>query len=316
MASTQMGIGPSSPARQAQRELCEAADRYLQYLAVERRLAPNTLAAYGRDCGKFIHWCDKRRVGRLAAVREEHLRGFLVRLHEEGYRGRTIARILIAVRSWLAHCCRERWLDSNPAKLIESPRPMKRLPQVLSADQVDQLLSRPSAGEGPTVMRDHAVLQLFYASGLRVSELVCLDLSQIDLVAGYLRTVGKGSKERIVPIGRIAIKALQCYLSDARPTLGRGRLTEAVFLSRTGRRLTRQDGWRIIKIYARGAGIRKNISPHTLRHSFATHLLERGADLRSVQVMLGHADIATTQIYTHLSRAHITAMYKKFHPRA
>lgn len=296
--------------------LNEAIDGFVQFLAVERRLAANTLAAYTRDLGKFTGFCERQQVRLLSAVREAHVRGFLVRLHEEGYRGRTIARMRVTIRSWLAHACREEWLEQNPAKLVEAPRPMHTLPHVLSMEQVDQLLAQPLEGDGPAGVRAMAMLHLFYASGLRVSELINLDLSQLNLDGGYLRTIGKGSKERIVPMGQAAITALHRYLREVRPRFARPTSGEALFLSRNGRRLTRQDGWRLIKLCARRAGIRKNVTPHTLRHSFATHLLERGADLRAVQVMLGHADIATTQIYTHLSRAHVTAMYKKFHPRA
>lgn len=296
--------------------LHDVVDGFLKYLAVERRVSRNTLAAYANDCNKFADFCGARRATRLGDLREAHVRGFLVHLHEAGFRGRTIARILVTIRSWLAHCCREGWCDHNPARLVESPRPIQKLPQVLSPEHVDQLLAQPADGRGAMVQRDTAILQLLYASGLRVSELVHLDCSQLNLDGGYLRAFGKGAKERMVPMGRVAMQALQRYLTDLRPRLARPNSGEAVFLSRTGRRLTRQDGWRLIKGYARRAGIRKPISPHTLRHSFATHLLERGADLRSVQVMLGHADIATTQIYTHLSRTHLTEMYKKFHPRA
>lgn len=291
-------------------------DGFVQFLAIERRLAQNTLQAYLRDLGKFADYCERQKIKHLADVRDEHLRGFLVQLHEKGYKGKSVARFLVTIRSWLAHCCRNGWLDRNPGKTVESPRPLQKLPHVLSVDLVDQLLAQPLESEGISGMRDRAMLHVMYACGLRVSELVSLELSQLNLDGGYLRTVGKGSKERVVPMGQVAVTALLRYLAEARPQFMRPHTDEALFLSRNGRRLTRQDGWRLIKSCARRAGIRKSISPHTLRHSFATHLLERGADLRSVQVMLGHADIATTQIYTHLSRAHITEMYKKFHPRA
>lgn len=294
----------------------EAIDRFLRYLAVERGLSRNTLTAYAQDLNHFVEHCARAKITTLAACRETHVRAFLIRLHEEGYHGPSIRRRLVTIKSWYKFCCREKWIDQNPAKLIESPRPIKKLPHVLRIDQVDQLLQRPTEGTTDYPERDHAMLQVMYASGLRVSELVDLDLSQLNLDGGYLRTIGKGSKERVVPMGSVAQAALLHYLAACRPKIARPCSGEALFVSRTGHRLTRQDGWRLIKTYARRAGIRANIFPHTLRHSFATHLLERGADLRSVQVMLGHADISTTQIYTHLSRAHVTEMYKKFHPRA
>lgn len=296
--------------------IAQAIDSFIQFLAIERRLAKNTLLAYSHDLRQFADHCERQRATLLPHISEAHIRLFLVGLHERGFHGRSIARILVTIRSWLNHCCREKWLEKSPARLVESPRPMKKLPHVLSMEQVDQLLQRPTTEFAGTALRDIAMMQLLYASGLRVSELVGLDLSQLNLDGGYLRTIGKGSKERVVPMGRAAMAAVQQYLNEMRPRLERPHSGEVLFLSRTGRRLTRQDGWRLIKTYARRAGIRKHVSPHTLRHSFATHLLERGADLRSVQVMLGHADIATTQVYTHLSRAHVQEMYKKFHPRA
>ncbi|MBI4365921.1 MAG: site-specific tyrosine recombinase XerD [Deltaproteobacteria bacterium] len=296
--------------------LSASIDAFLQYLAVERRLAKNTLAAYARDLAAFAASTERLRIPTLAAIAEDHVRRHLAHLHERGFKGKSIARMLIAIRGWLAYCRRREWLDANPAKLIEAPRPVLRLPKVLSIEQVDRLLAQPMAGEGPAALRDHAMLQLMYASGLRVSELISLDLSQLNCDGGYLRTIGKGAKERVVPMGMAAVKAILRYLSAVRPGWVRPHTDETVFLSRNGRALSRQDGWRLIKRYARRAGITAAISPHTLRHSFATHLLERGADLRSIQVMLGHADIATTQIYTHLSRAHLQGMHKKFHPRA
>ena len=223
-------------------------------------------------------------------------------------------RWLSTVRSWMKFLVRERRLAEDPTKLIDSPKPFNKLPTVLSVAEVDRLLA-PCDKKDPISLRDYAIVHLFYSSGLRVSEICDLDLHHLNLDGGYLRAFGKGSKERVVPMGSVAVRELQRYLLEGRPKFQKETSDDAIFLSRTGRRLTRQDGWRCIKAAARRAGLTNKVTPHTLRHSFATHLIEGGADLRSVQVMLGHANIVTTQVYTHMSRRHLEELIRKYHPR-
>ncbi|MBI2163829.1 MAG: tyrosine recombinase XerD [candidate division NC10 bacterium] len=225
------------------------------------------------------------------------------------------SRHLSAIRQFHRFLVREGHAADDPTAHLESPRPWRRLPTVLSSDEVDRLLV-PREAKTPQGFRDRAMLELLYASGLRVSELVGLRLADLNLAVGIVRVLGKGDKERLVPLGDAAAENLRAYLTHGRPRMEKRRPSPHLFLGRHGRGLTRQMFWQILKRYVRAAGITKSVSPHTLRHSFATHLLERGADLRSVQLMLGHADIGTTQIYTHLSRAHLKAIYDKYHPRA
>lgn len=290
-------------------------DAFMTYLRVERRLAKNTLAAYGRDLQVFATSLRGQRVRDVPKITPSHIRTFLVEGFDEGLKGRTLARRLIAVRTWLKFCLAEKRIDENPALLVDPPPRLGRLPFFLSMDQVDQLLAQ-NPGDAPAALRDHAMIQLFYATGMRVSEICSLMLHQLNLDGGYLRVIGKGDKERVIPIGQVALVTLQRHLHEGRPHVEKMHSDDRVFLSRTGRPLTRQDGWRCIKKAAKRAGLKGKVTPHTLRHSFATHLLERGADLRAVQVMLGHADISTTQIYTHLSRTHLEELIRKYHPRA
>lgn len=289
-------------------------DLFLNYLLVEKGLARNTLEAYSRDIGKYLNYLDSLGYATFGQVRPLDVAAFIARLKEGGLSPRSRARALSAMRMLHRFLVVENYCDTNPTTIIEAPKAGSKLPSVLSSREVEQLLVAP-AGEGASEVRDRAMLELLYATGLRVSELVTLRVQDVNLDAGFLLTMGKGEKERLVPIGESARTALTGYLAHARNVLDRGRLTSYLFLSRLGDRMTRQAFWSIIKKRAREAGIAKNISPHTLRHSFATHLLENGADLRSVQIMLGHADLSTTQIYTHVTRERLKRLHETFHPR-
>jgi integrase/recombinase XerD len=236
-------------------------------------------------------------------------------LRAEGLAPRTVARHVASLRGLFRYLLTQGYVKDDPTAHLESPSPWTRLPGALSEEEVERLLGAPLTSDHAGI-RDKAMLELLYAAGLRASELVTLRLSDVDLEVGYVRCHGKGSKERVVPLGAKAQSWVRRYLASARPRLSKGGMSPALFLNRLGRALTRQGLWKIFRSYARAAGIDRPVSPHTLRHSFATHLLERGADLRAVQMMLGHADISTTQIYTHVSRAHLKAVYDRYHPRA
>lgn len=289
-------------------------DSFLGYLAAERGLAPNTLEAYGRDLARYLDFLERQGAARPEEVTSALILHFLGELTAAGLAARSRARTLAAVRMFHRFLLTEGYAPENPASRIEIPRGLHRLPQTLSPAEVERLLAAPT-GADPLERRDRAMLELLYATGLRVSELVGLRLPDLQLDAGYLRPLGKGSKQRIVPLGETAQAELASYLREARPRLLREKEVLFVFLNRSGKGLTRQGFWKIIKRRALEAGILKNITPHTLRHSFATHLLENGADLRSVQTMLGHADISTTQIYTHVTRERLRKIHEQYHPR-
>ncbi len=289
-------------------------DRFLEHLVVERGLAQNSLEAYRRDLARYARYLKGRRK-RVTHLDRAEVPRYLLALREAGLSPRSVARHLSAIRQFHRFLVREGDATSDPTSHLESPRPWLHLPAILRSDEVERLLA-PRESTTPQAFRDHAMLEVMYASGLRVSELVGLRLADVNLAAGIVRVVGKGDKERLVPLGDVAAEALRAYLAQGRPRLERGRASPHLFLGRHGRGLTRQMFWLLLKRSVRSAGITKPVTPHTLRHSFATHLLERGADLRSVQLMLGHADISTTQLYTHLSRAHLKAIYDKYHPRA
>jgi integrase/recombinase XerD len=289
-------------------------DLFLEHLVVERGLAQNSLEAYRRDLARYsAHLTAHGR--QVTGLDRAEVPRYLLALREAGLSPRSVARHLSAIRQFHRFLVREGHASEDPTSHLESPRPWHRLPTVLSSDEVDRLLT-PGQPTTPQGLRDRAMLEVLYASGLRVSELVGLRLADLNLAGGILRVLGKGNKERLVPMGDAAVESLRIYLADGRPKLERRRVSPHLFLGRHGRGLTRQMFWQLLKRYVRAAGITKPVTPHTLRHSFATHLLERGADLRSVQMMLGHADIGTTQIYTHLTRAHLKAIYDKHHPRA
>jgi integrase/recombinase XerD len=293
-----------------------AIQQFLDHLRVERELSVATVAAYGQDLAAFAGFLAGRGQSDVAAVKPLDVLDYLAKLTQDQLSARSQARALIAMRQMFKFLRAEHACASNPTEEIDLPRFGRRLPVFLSVDEVDRLLAAPGRAS-PRALRDTAMLETLYATGLRVSELVKLRMADLNLEAGYLVAFGKGKKQRIVPLGEAAVATLRSYLETARPRfLPQGASGDTVFLTRLGRRMTRQGFWKIIAEHARTAGIRKHISPHKLRHSFATHLVERGADLRAVQAMLGHADIGTTEIYTHLSRAHLRSVYDRFHPRA
>ncbi|KYZ77500.1 recombinase XerD [Anaerosporomusa subterranea] len=288
---------------------------FINYLAVERGLAQNTLESYGRDLRQFQAYLQESKIDFMKDLNRSTILTYLNNLQTNGKAVSTISRNLAAIKSFYQYLVRERYLEKDPAAHLESPKLEKKLPKVLSVHEVEELLKQPNALL-PAGLRDKAMLELLYATGIRVSELISLNISDVNLDMGYIKCYGKGSKERIVPLGSIAAKCVQDYLGKGRTKLVRTYEEAALFINHHGNRLTRQGFWKIIKKYAQEACIVKEITPHTLRHSFATHLLENGADLRSVQEMLGHADISTTQIYTHVTRNHLKEVYDKTHPRA
>jgi integrase/recombinase XerD len=300
-----------------------AVQQFLDHLRVERELAPATVSAYGGDLADFAKFIVARGVGTARDVRSIDVLDYLARITEQGLSARSQARRLIALRQLFRFLRAEHACDADPTEEVDLPRFGRKLPGFLSVDEVDQLLAAPDR-RTPRGARDGAMLEVLYATGLRVSELVRLRLADVNFDAGYLMAFGKGRKQRLVPIGEVALAGLRAYLDTARPTFigsgggkGKARATSnALFLTRHGRAMSRQSFWKLLGRYAVAAGIRRPISPHKLRHSFATHLVERGADLRAVQAMLGHEDIGTTEIYTHLSRKHLRSVYDKFHPRA
>lgn len=290
-------------------------DEFIHYLAVERGLAENTLVSYRRDLAQFSTFLAKEKVDRIEQTTKTVIVAYLLSLQKGGRAPATISRHLAALKSFYHFLLNEKVVEKDPTTNLESPKLEKRLPRVLSVGEVELLLNQPQLRD-PTGLRDKAMLELLYATGIRVSELISLDLEHVNLEVGYIRCFGKGSKERIVPLGSIAKHCVSEYLQKGRVKLIKINSEKALFVNHHGRRMTRQGFWKIIKKYARVAGIQKAITPHTLRHSFATHLLENGADLRSVQEMLGHADITTTQIYTHLTKGRLKEVYSKTHPRA
>jgi len=292
-----------------------AIQTFLDYLAVERGLSSNTVEAYGRDLVQFAEHASRAGIKRLDEISEQTLLGFLHGLREAGMSPASISRKLTAVRSFCKFACREGMVARDFTANIEGMRGAKRLPVALSIEEVSRLLDQPDSSKPPG-LRDRAMLETLYAAGLRVSELTSLRLIDVNTEVGFVRCFGKGSKERIVPLGKVAIEYLTRYLAMGRSEFARSGSSEYLFLTNRGRRMSRVGFWKVIKKYAARAGIARNITPHTLRHSFATHLLEGGADLRSIQEMLGHADIATTQVYTHVSRQHLKEVYRETHPRA
>ncbi len=285
---------------------------FTQFLKIEKRHSVHTVAAYGRDIAQFSDFAGERALETLTSA---DIRTFLLKLREEGKSSRSLARCLSAVKSFFRFLIAENYLKENPAEILESPKLWRHIPDVISLDQVEALLASPNP-KTLLGIRDKAMLEILYATGLRVSELVSLRVSDVDLKVGFLRTLGKGSKERVVPIGAVANEAVDDYLLRSRPSLLKGRSANELFITRRCGKMTRQGFWKLLKIYALKANIKPSLSPHSLRHAFATHLLERGADLRSVQEMLGHSDISTTQIYTHILEERMREVHDRFHPRA
>ncbi|MBE3596502.1 MAG: site-specific tyrosine recombinase XerD [Hydrogenibacillus sp.] len=303
---------------------------FFDHLAYVEGLSRNTLDSYRRDLDQFLAFLSRGRDGeggrpgrwpRPEAVTREDIRAYLHHLEQNGRKTSTRARRLSALRAFYRYLLEERAIDASPLEFIDSPRLVRPLPSVLSLEETARLVEAPDA-RTPEGLRDRAMLELMYATGLRVSELIALDLNAVNLELSFVRVIGKGDQERIVPFGEEAKEALSAYLERGRAHLRRRRTAktapdgERLFLNARGRPLTRQGFWKIIKAYARSVGIAKPVTPHTLRHSFATHLLESGADLRVVQELLGHRDLSTTQIYTHVSRSALKAVYDRAHPRA
>jgi integrase/recombinase XerD len=290
-------------------------DDYLTFMVVERRFSENTVDAYRRDIARFLSFFHPQDMNGLRDIKGEGLRSFLLELQEKKISQRSIARNLAAIKSLFRFLLEDGRLEIDPTENLESPRMEKKLPIYMSVEEVDRLLAQPD--EKTTLgLRDAAMLELLYATGMRISELVSLKTNQLNLEAGYVIAFGKGSKERMIPVGEMAREKIVRYLESSRPLLSKAGHAPELFISRFGSRMTRQAFWKTLGQYALLAGISRRISPHKLRHSFATHLLDRGADLRSVQQMLGHVDISTTQIYTFVTRARIKSVYDKHHPRA
>ena len=287
---------------------------YLNYLRVEKGLSQNTIMAYGRDLRKFTEFA-KGRGCVLARIGREDVVDFLKSLYHADLDSRSVARHLVSLRNFLRFCRAEGFIAEDPSAYVETPRFRMRLPAHLSVQEVNHLLAQPEI-TNPVGMRDRAMIELLYSAGLRVSELVNLRLTDLQMETGCVRCIGKGNKERLVPMGRTAVAAVKAYLNGSRQALAGKKASPYLFLNRFGMRIGRIGFWKKLSEYGKRAGLRLRLKPHMLRHSFATHLLERGADLRSVQLMLGHADISTTQIYTHVVKDRLKEVYKQHHPRA
>ena len=287
---------------------------FLGYLTVEAGLSENTRMAYGRDLIFFLEYCQGNKIRALQQVKPALIQNYLVVLAKDEKAESSAKRALVAIRMFLRFAKLTGQIDNDFTAMTESPKLWQRLPTVCSEKQVMSIIDAPRPSE-PFYLRDKAMLELLYATGVRASELAFLKTGDLNLDIGYLRCVGKGNKERVIPIGKAAVDAIVEYLTELRPKLKKPKSCDFLFLSRTGRQLSRIEIWRLVKKYALRAGLPKNLTVHTLRHCFATHLLAGGADLRAVQEMLGHVDIATTQIYTHVDRQRLKQIHKKFHPR-
>jgi len=308
------GLSATARVSQAKPVLSHLIKRFLDNLWAEAGLADNTLEAYRHDLRTFAAFCEEQAIT-FQSLAPTDIQAFLITLKEKhGLAISSISRRLVVVKLFCRFCYQQGWLNDDVAQLIETPRKWQRLPKVLNNREVDSLLMLPDV-EDALASRDRAILEMFYATGIRVSELVGLRLEDIHLDVGYVRVFGKGRRERIVPLGSRAIEATREYLRELRPELVQGYSTDRLFVSRTGRPFDRTNVWRLVVKYARRMGITGKLSPHTLRHTFATHLLAGGADLRVVQELLGHVDIATTQVYTHVDSTRLKAIHQKFHPR-
>ncbi len=289
-------------------------EEFLSYLSVERGLAKNTLDAYKRDLERFSAYLKSRRISSIDNVTRQKITSFMLAEKERGLSSNSISRELACFKSFFKFLVRENKRKEDVTSVIESPKLWKKLPETLNLDEVESLLKAPNARD-PMGARDKASLELMYATGMRVSELINLKMDDVNMDVGFVKCFGKGGKERIVPFGKKAKESIERYLEKARSRFLKKKVSNFLFLTRLGKSMSRQTFWKIIKKYAREAGFKKGITPHSLRHSFATHILERGADLRIVQEMLGHSDISTTQIYTHVSKDRLKSIHHKFHPR-
>lgn len=289
-------------------------ENFLAYLAVEKGLSRNTLESYGRDLSKYAAFLKKRGMSGPDDVDRRAIKELPKYLHALGLSNASVARTLVSIKGLHRFMLAEGLAGTDPTEMLESPKRGLRLPKAMSSAEVESLLSSPKVSS-PEGVRDRAMLEVLYAAGLRASEIIALKPQDVDFQVGFIKTLGKGSKARAVPLGQTALDWLRHYIDEARPAILKGRKSNSLFVTRRGGAMTRQGFWKLIKKYARLAGINREITPHMLRHSFATHLLENGADLRSVQMMLGHADISTTQIYTHVEAARMKKLHKQHHPR-
>jgi integrase/recombinase XerD len=288
--------------------------KYLNYLLIERGVAQNTLEAYGHDLRRFLGFIQQKSLANLQEVTPEIIVEYLVLIKSEGLSANSMNRALAALRGFYKYLLMEKKIEQTPLANIELAKVWMRLPDTISKEEMIVILAQPG-DQTPAALRDTAMLELLYATGIRVSEMVNLTMNSINWQVGFLTVMGKGSKERIVPIGKTAYDCVRLYVNRARPQLMQKKSTDVLFLNRFGGKFTRQGFWKMVIRYAQKAGLRKKVHPHTFRHSFASHLLEGGADLRTVQVMLGHADISTTQIYTHITRDRLKEIHQKYHPR-
>ncbi|MEI6608460.1 MAG: site-specific tyrosine recombinase XerD [Deltaproteobacteria bacterium] len=288
--------------------------RYLNHLLVERGVASNTLEAYGRDLRRYFQFLLQKGIPQLPDVKPEVIIEYLVQIKGEGLSANSMNRALAAMRGLYKYLIQEKIITSSPLTNVDLAKVWMRLPDTISKEEMNVILIQPGNSTAATV-RDSAMLELLYATGIRVSELINLTMNSVNWQVGFLVVMGKGSKERIVPVGKTAYDCTRLYVDNARPQLMQKKTTDVLFLNRFGTKFTRQGLWKIVIKYAKKAGLQKKVHPHTFRHSFATHLLEGGADLRTVQVMLGHADISTTQIYTHITRERLREIHQKYHPR-
>jgi integrase/recombinase XerD len=293
---------------------CAELDAFVDYLRVEKGLAANSVVSYHRDLKEFV--AHLHELGKdLGEVGREEIRGYLILLYRRGLRARSVARHLVSLRNFFRFLMKDRKIAHNPAAEVDAPRLDQNLPKYLTAEEVEALLQQPDASTS-LGLRDKALLEVLYATGMRVSELVNLKWEDFEPRLGVVRCRGKGGKERLIPVGKAALRALEEYVRQGRAKLARRRNVPFLFLNRAGGKLSRVGFWKVLAGYGRRAGITTSLSPHLVRHSFATHLLERGADLRSIQLMLGHSDIATTQIYTHVLKERLKQVYRTHHPRA
>lgn len=294
--------------------LDQIADRFINYLVVEKGLSKNTVAAYSKDLILYLEFLRSKDISNIADADTALVLNHMIDLRNSGLGPRSRARHIVTLRGFYRFLVQEKIIEINPAQMVDLPKAGRKLPHVLKVQEVEQLLGTPSPSK-PLGVRDAAMLELLYAAGLRASELIKMGIADINLEACFVRILGKGSKERVVPIGQMAKEKVNAYLASGRPVLLKGRPSSYLFVTRSAKPMTRQGLWKLLKQYALKAGISHKITPHSLRHSFATHLLERGADLRSVQVMLGHVDISTTQIYTHVAQEKLKAVHTQYHPR-
>ena len=289
-------------------------DQFLHYLIVEKGLSKNTIEAYSHGLSRFLNHLREKGVQEVQEINKFHVRGFLLALRKKNLSAKTTVRNLVAIRTFFRFLVQEGILEANPVENLESPKVAKTLPQILTLREIEQILEQPDL-QTPLGKRDRAMLEMIYATGMRVSELTQLPTHQVNLEGGYVLLYGKGSKERIVPLGSEAMKWVTLYLKESRGILTKRKESPFLFINRSGKAMSRQRLWKNLKDYARKAGLRKRITPHLFRHSFASHLLERGADLRSVQMMLGHVDISSTQIYTHVTGERLKKIHQRYHPR-